>query len=73
MIGGISHLFKSQGIAMLLNTFYGVTINAAYGIANQVNSQLSFFSSTIVTATRPQIVKSEGMGNRQRMLQISTI
>lgn len=72
IIGGISHLFKSQGTAMLLNTFYGVTINAAYGIANQVNSQLRFFSSTIVTATRPQIVKSEGMGNRQRMLQIST-
>ena len=72
MIGGISHLFKSQGTAILLNAFYGVTINAAYGIANQVNSQLKFFSSTIVTATRPQIVKSEGMGNRQRMLQVST-
>lgn len=71
LIGGISHLFKSQGIAMLLNTFKGVVINAAFGIANQVNSQLEFFSSTIVTATRPQIVKSEGNGNRARMLQVS--
>lgn len=71
LIGGISHLFKSQGIAMLLNAFKGVVINAAFGIANQVNSQLQFFSSTIVTATRPQIVKSEGMGNRTRMTQIS--
>ena len=71
LIGGISHLFKAQGIAILLNTFMGVVINAAYGIANQVNSQLQFFSSTIVTATRPQIVKSEGMGNRVRMIQVS--
>lgn len=71
LIGGISHLFKSQGIAMLLNSFKGVVINAAFGIASQVNSQLQFFSSTIVTAARPQIVKSEGMGNRARMLQVS--
>lgn len=71
LIGGISHLFKAQGIAMLLNTFKGVVINAAFGIASQVNSQLQFFSSTIVTATRPQIVKSEGMGNRCRMLRVS--
>lgn len=71
LIGGISHLFKVQGIAMLLNTFMGVVVNAAFGIASQVNSQLQFFSSTIVTATRPQIVKSEGMGNRSRMMQVS--
>lgn len=71
LIGGISHLFKAQGVAMLLNTFKGVVINAAFGIASQVNSQLQFFSSTIVTATRPQIVKSEGMGNRDRMTQVS--
>ena len=71
LIGGISHLFKVQGIAMLLNTFMGVVINAAFGIASQINSQLQFFSSTIVTATKPQIVKSEGMGNRTRMLQVS--
>ena len=30
MIGGISHLFKAQGIAMLLNAFKGVVINAAF-------------------------------------------
>lgn len=71
LIGGISHLFKTQGIAMLLNTFKGVAINAAFGIASQVNSQLQFFSSTIVTATRPQIIKSEGMGNRARMTRVS--
>lgn len=71
LIGGVSHLFKAQGIAMLLNSFMGVVVNAAFGIANQVNSQIQFFSSTIVTATRPQIVKSEGMGDRARMTRVS--
>lgn len=71
LIGGVSHLFKTQGIAMLLNTFMGVVINAAYGIASQVNGQLQVFSSNMLTATRPQIIKSEGNGNRARMIQVS--
>lgn len=46
-------------------------MNAAYGIASQVKGQLNNFSTSIVTATRPQIVKSEGQGNRQRALALS--
>jgi Na+-driven multidrug efflux pump len=71
LVGGISSMFRNQGIAMLLNSFFGVIINAAWGIAQQINGQLSFFSHAIVTATRPQIVKSEGSGNRKRMLSLS--
>lgn len=71
LIGGVSSMFRNQGVAMLLNSFFGVIINAAWGIAQQINGQLSFFSQAIVTATRPQIVKSEGAGNRERMLSLS--
>lgn len=71
LIGGISSVLRTQGVAMLLNSFFGVIINAAWGIAYRINGQLSFFSSAIVTAARPQIVKSEGSGNRQRMLALS--
>lgn len=71
LIGSISSLCRTQGVSMLLNSFYGVAINAAYGIATQVKGQLSFFSSTIVSAARPQIVKSEGSGNRERMIALS--
>ena len=71
LIGSISSLCRTQGVSMLLNSFYGVAINAAYGIATQVKGQLSFFSSSIVSAARPQIVKSEGEGNRSRMLALS--
>ncbi len=71
LIGGMSSMLRTQGVSMLLNSFHGVVMNAAYGIATQVNGQLSFFSSSIVTATKPQIVKSEGEGNRQRSLSLS--
>lgn len=71
LIGGVSSMFRNQGVAMLLNSFLGVIINAAWGIAQQLNGQLLFFSHAIVTATRPQIVKSEGGGNRKRMLSLS--
>lgn len=71
LMGGISSMLRYQGVSMLLNSFFGVLINAAWGIAQQLNGQLIFFSNAIVTATRPQIVKSEGSGNRERMLLLS--
>lgn len=71
MIGSVSSLLRDQGIPMLLNSFYGVIMNTAYGIAIQVKGQLNYFSTSIVTATKPQIVKSEGSGNRSRSLSLS--
>ena len=38
--------------------FYGVTVNAAMGIANQVNTAVYSFVSNFQTAFNPQIVKS---------------
>jgi len=71
MIGGFGSLFRTQGVAMLMNSFFGVLVNAAYGIATQVNGQMQFFSLAIMTAAKPQIVKNEGMGNRRHMLALS--
>lgn len=73
IIGSFSSLIRTQGIALLLNSFYGVIINASYGIATQVKGQLANFSSAITTATRPQIVKSERANNRNRSLALSYI
>ena len=73
LVGAISSVVRSQGYAVLFNMFGSVVLNAAYGIANQVNSQISFFSDTVIKALRPQITISEGMGNRARMLRLSNI
>ena len=45
----------------------------AYGIANQINGALNNFSSTFQRAINPQLMKSEGMGNRERLQKIALI
>src|SRR5690606_12101976 len=73
MFGAGSVVARNQGMAMILNVFFGTVINAAYGIANQVNAQLSYFSVTMLQSLNPQIIKSEGSGDRQRMLRLAMI
>ena len=69
--GTLAIIGRNQGIAVLLNIFWGTTINAVYGIANQVNSQLVYFSTMMTTSMTPQIMKSYGEGNKQRMLDLT--
>ena len=58
LFGGIANIGKVQGVNIILNTFYGTVVNAAYGLANQINSQLLFFSTSIFQASNSQIVQS---------------
>jgi O-antigen/teichoic acid export membrane protein len=69
--GLLSSVLKNQGLAILLNLFFGIVVNAAYGISNQVNSNIRAFSSNMIRAIMPQITKSEGSGDRNRMLRLS--
>jgi O-antigen/teichoic acid export membrane protein len=73
LFGLFVYVLRNQGMAILLNLFYGVVVNAAYGIANQVNSNIGSFSSNMLRAINPQIVKSEGAGDRDRMLRLSVL
>lgn len=56
--GQISQMFTTQGVNMVANIFYGVTINAALAITNQVNGAISMFVNNFQTSFRPQIMKS---------------
>jgi O-antigen/teichoic acid export membrane protein len=62
---------RNQGIAWLINHFFGTIINASYGIANQLSTAVQFIGSSIANAMNPQIMKSEGKGDRQHMLHMS--
>lgn len=72
-LGSFAMLGRSQGIAFIFNIFFGTVANAAYGIANQVNGALSYFSSTFQKAINPQLMQSEGMSNRTRLIRIAYI
>lgn len=58
MIGHISLISYTQGITLLINMFFGPTLNAAYSIANQATNIINQFSGNFQTAINPQITKS---------------
>ncbi len=62
---------RVQGVAIVLNKFFGTVINAAYGIALQVNAALGAVSGALQTALAPQLIKAEGENNRVKMLMLS--
>lgn len=58
MFGSGSKLLRNQGVDILLNLFFGVTVNAAKGICNQVHHAVYQFVSNFQTAVNPQLTKS---------------
>lgn len=57
-LGNASVVIKTQGVTVLLNMFFGPVVNAAQGIANQVESISSRFVYSYMIASNPQIIKS---------------
>jgi O-antigen/teichoic acid export membrane protein len=68
--GAISSILKDQGINILLNIYFGPIVNAARGVAMQVNAAVLSFANNFITAVRPQIVKSYASGNSSQMLSL---
>lgn len=64
LFGATANMANSQGTNIVLNLFTNVTVNAAMGIANQVNAAVYSFVSNFQTAFNPQIVKSWAAGDQ---------
>ncbi len=58
-----ANVICSQGINILMNIFYGVTVNAARGVAQQVKGIVYQFVSNFTVALNPQITKSYASGD----------
>lgn len=57
-IGVSSLILRNQGIDILLNMFFGVSVNAAKGISNQVQGAVQQFVGNFTSAVNPQLTKS---------------
>ena len=62
-LGSSSAILNNQGINMLMNIFFGVTLNAARGLASQVDNAINTFVQNFMMALNPQITKSYAAGD----------
>lgn len=65
--GNFSLVIKDQGINLLLNLFFGPLLNAANGIAQQVQAAIGAFSNSFLMAVKPQIIKSYALNDLESM------
>ncbi len=65
-----AYILNNQGINMLMNVFFGVVVNAARGIAIQVETAVLQFVNSFTTAINPQITKSYANGMLDNMYKL---
>lgn len=58
LFGSFAYSACTQGANIILNIFFGTVANAARGIAVQVSSTAIRFTDSILSAVKPQIIKS---------------
>lgn len=67
LIGNVAAMGFTQGLNILLNIFFGPVVNAARGIAVQVQSACQQFCNNFQAALNPQLTKSYAQGEMEYM------
>jgi len=70
IIGNLAYISVTQGITLLFGLFFLPVVNAARGIAVQVQSAISTFVKNFQTAINPQITKTYASGNTSEMYSL---
>ncbi len=68
--GNGAYMLNVQGVDMLINVFFGVTLNAARGVATQVQNAVMQFVNSFTVAMNPQITKSYAAGEMDYMYRL---
>lgn len=70
LFGNIAGVAKGQGINILFNIFFGAIVNAAQGIAYQVQAATQSFVNNFQMAMNPQIIKSYASRENEYLNQL---
>ncbi|MCD8318187.1 MAG: lipopolysaccharide biosynthesis protein [Paraprevotella sp.] len=70
LFGALSGLVRGHGLNILLNLFFSPAVNAARGIASQVDSAIAQFFTNFYTAVRPQITKYYAQNDLENMFRL---
>ena len=69
-VGNTAYIFNTQGVNIIINLFFGVAVNAARGVAIQVETAVLKFVNDFSTALNPQITKSYANGELEDMYNL---
>lgn len=70
IFGNLAGVVKGQGINILINVFFGPTVNAAQAVAHQVSSALNTFYYNFQLASKPQIIKNYAKNDIAEQLEL---
>jgi O-antigen/teichoic acid export membrane protein len=71
LIGSMGATLRDQGSAILLNIYFGPSVNSSYGIARRVSTQANQLAAAMLGAFAPEITANEGRGERRHMLTLA--
>jgi len=71
LFGSFSSVIREHGVSLIMNLFFGPVVNAARGVAGQINAGLQGFVHNITTPVRPQVVQSYAQGDFSRMMNLT--
>lgn len=67
IFGNLAYMTYTQGLNMILNMFFGPTVNAARAVSLQVEQSVRTFVTNFQAAANPQIIKNCASKNRTAM------
>ena len=70
-IGSASYVLRDQGTNIIVNLFFGPMMNAARGVALQLNNAVIGFVNNFMIAVNPQITKLFASGDHENMFSLA--
>lgn len=70
LLGCFGSTARSQGVNLVINLFFSLTVNAARTVASQVEAALNSFTANFQTAVRPVIIKHYSAGETEKAVSL---
>lgn len=71
LLDTLGSVVNRQGYSIILNKFFGPIMNSAFAVSRQLEGHIFTISSAVVNSMKPQIMKSHGCNDDERMFRLS--
>lgn len=70
-LGSFGYLLRSQGIAVLINKYFGPTVNAAMSVGTTISGHADTLSGSMIGAFAPAITNARGANDWEKMRRMA--